>query len=300
MLFDLPLQATVILGCRNVPAGEVALNRIIGEIGTPVGQVQVFQLDLGCFASIRTFVYHLRTQYDFVDTLICNAGVWVPMDQRQKTSDGFELHFGVNHLGHFYLAKLLLEGDNMISDRIILVSSSLMARDLDVNRKLAFEGREPQTTGDGKDKKKTSKWVPTGYEDTKLMNALLSTELDRRLKSRKDEPSIGVYSCCPGFCSSNLGRHNKISSWKRSLLTPIFFVLQRSPERGSHNILYLALEDKQRLVSGGFYKECKLDSEVMKRLQDLATQGKQLYDLSEELIAEQNRGKNVGPHLPQY
>ena len=44
-----------------------------------------------------------------LDVLVCNAGVWVPMEQNRRTVDNLEIHAGVNHLGHFLLIRLLLE-----------------------------------------------------------------------------------------------------------------------------------------------------------------------------------------------
>ena len=41
--------------------------------------------------------------------LICNAGVWVPDELNKKTTDNFEIHVGINHLGNFYLTRLLQE-----------------------------------------------------------------------------------------------------------------------------------------------------------------------------------------------
>ena len=44
-----------------------------------------------------------------LDVLVCNAGVWVPMEQNRRNVDNLEIHAGVNHLGHFLLTRLLLE-----------------------------------------------------------------------------------------------------------------------------------------------------------------------------------------------
>ena len=66
-------------------------------------------MDLGSLESIRQFVEEFSENYDRVDILILNAGVSYPFNKNNVTKDGFEIHFGINHLGHFYLTNLLLE-----------------------------------------------------------------------------------------------------------------------------------------------------------------------------------------------
>lgn len=67
------------------------------------------QLDLASFESIENFVEVVKAGFNKIDVLINNAGVVVPLNYDQKTKEGFEIHFGVNHLGHFYLTTLLLD-----------------------------------------------------------------------------------------------------------------------------------------------------------------------------------------------
>ena len=64
--------------------------------------VELMSLDLGSFASIRSFAAEYRARHQRLDVLINNAGV-VVMGERQLSTDGFERMFGVNHLGHFLL-----------------------------------------------------------------------------------------------------------------------------------------------------------------------------------------------------
>merc|ERR1711976_929176 len=86
-------------------------------------------LDLGNLASVRQFVQDVETKYDQVYALVCNAGVWYPMDQAAMTSDGFEAHAGVNHLGHFLLTNLLLDKlEQSAPSRVVVVSSALSSR----------------------------------------------------------------------------------------------------------------------------------------------------------------------------
>ena len=73
-------------------------------------EVTFMKLDLSLQESVRSFVTELSSMWpDRIDCLICNAGVWMPMDKEMKSKDGFEIHFGVNHLGHFLLTKLLMD-----------------------------------------------------------------------------------------------------------------------------------------------------------------------------------------------
>lgn len=67
------------------------------------------QLDLASFESIEKFVEIVKAGFHKIDVLINNAGVVVPLKQDMKTKEGFEIHMGVNHLGHFYLTNLLME-----------------------------------------------------------------------------------------------------------------------------------------------------------------------------------------------
>lgn len=67
------------------------------------------QLDLTSFESIENFVEVIKAGFHKIDVLINNAGVVVPLSRDEKTKEGFEINFGVNHLGHFYLTNLLLD-----------------------------------------------------------------------------------------------------------------------------------------------------------------------------------------------
>ena len=77
---------------------------------------------MGNFESIKKAAENLQNEYEKIDCLVCNAGVWFPMDQEAKTDDGLEANVGVNHLGHFLLTNLLMGKVN----RVVIVSSGLM------------------------------------------------------------------------------------------------------------------------------------------------------------------------------
>lgn len=95
------------------------------EIQTTTGnqQVLVRKLDLSDTKSIRAFAKGFLAEEKHLHILINNAGVM--MCPYSKTADGFEMHIGVNHLGHFLLTHLLLEKlKESAPSRIVNVSSS--------------------------------------------------------------------------------------------------------------------------------------------------------------------------------
>ena len=65
------------------------------------------KLDLGDLASVRDFEKQWHSKNLQIDCLINNAGV-MAIPSRKTTKDGFEMTFGINHLGHFLLTNLLL------------------------------------------------------------------------------------------------------------------------------------------------------------------------------------------------
>lgn len=99
------------------------------------------ELDLGCLNSVSRFAQLVRKEFKKIDVLVNNAGVAYPRTQRLQTVDGFEIHFGVNHLGHFYLTELLLDLVEQAKGRIVVVASSLHEKgkiDLEALKKLEF------------------------------------------------------------------------------------------------------------------------------------------------------------------
>ena len=87
----------------------------------PTATVDVLPLDLASLASVREFAATFATTFGSWSTLVNNAGV-LPQKERRFTVDGFELHFGTNHLGHFALTGLLLPFAGP-SARVITVTS---------------------------------------------------------------------------------------------------------------------------------------------------------------------------------
>ena len=110
----------VVITSRDRARGSAALEEIRtrGESDA----VEVMELDLADFASIRRFADDYLAGHDRLDVLVNNAGL--VLIKRSETVDGFETTFGVNHLGHFLLTHLLLDRIRASAPaRVVVVSS---------------------------------------------------------------------------------------------------------------------------------------------------------------------------------
>ncbi|MBF9133381.1 SDR family NAD(P)-dependent oxidoreductase [Plantactinospora sp. S1510] len=177
----------VVLACRDVARAERAAARIAADTsGSPPG---VLRLDLASLDSIREAVGLFRAENSRLDLLVNNAGVmWPPYG---RTADGFELQFGINHLGHFALTGLLLELMLPVpGSRVVTVSSSAHRQG-----RMYFD-----------DLHGTRGYRPVrAYAQSKLANLLFTFELQRRM-SAADVPTIAV-AAHPGVARTDLVRH---------------------------------------------------------------------------------------------
>ncbi len=95
----------VLIASRDRALSAAAVDRIRRDSGNSA--VSELGLDLGSLAGVRAFVRELETTDVPLRALVCNAGLQVTQGLRHST-EGFELTFAVNHLGHFLLTNLLL------------------------------------------------------------------------------------------------------------------------------------------------------------------------------------------------
>jgi len=271
--------ATLVLACRNWERTRPVIADLRKKYNN--NDIQFIKLDLGSLESVGEFANEFLAKYSRLDTLICNAGVWVEMDREMKTPDGLEIHAGTNHLGHFHLTNLLLDRLKATAgSRVVVVSSMLMARS-----KLDFDVYDHFHTGRRLEVKTKRDFAPTGYCDSKMMNAVFA----RSLATRLGGSSPVCVSVCPGWCYTELARHVNIPMYKRLLFLPIVVMFMRSAWRGAHNILHAALEQPDRLTTGGFYRECRLHVEADKQLNEVVERaGETLWSTSERLCEKKN------------
>lgn len=218
--------ARVLLGCRSEDKAVEAIAKI--KAIKSDAEVCWVPLDLASLASIEAAA-DIVSKEARLDALVNNAGVMMP--PKLETNDGFELQFGVNHLGHFALTgHLLPKLKDQAGARIVNVSS-LAHR----NGRIDY--------GDIHADKNYSRM--TRYGMSKFANILFTYELQRRLKAA-NSPAISV-ACHPGGSATELGRH--IPPLIALLLTPLNLLMNTSAEGALPTLMATTAED----VSGGDY-----------------------------------------------
>jgi retinol dehydrogenase 12 len=218
----------VYLACRSRDKGEAAVAALAAETGND--QIGYLPLDLADLDSVRRCATVFLARDEPLHGLINNAGV---AGRRGLTRDGFELCFGVNHLGHFALTTALL--DRLAASapaRVVTVASDAhyQATGIDyaaVRRRTAHLAAMPE------------------YSVSKLANVLFSQELARRTASR----GITTYALHPGLVASDIWRR---VPWP---VRPIITRRMLTTEQGAATTLYCAASPDVAGVSGRFYAD---------------------------------------------
>ncbi|MFD6857239.1 SDR family NAD(P)-dependent oxidoreductase [Rhodococcus sp. NPDC060090] len=245
--------ATVLLAGRNTAKGE----RIASEIGP---NASMHRLDLADLGSVHEFAGNLGTRT--IDVLVNNAGVMaLPLT---RTSDGFEMQFGTNHLGHFALTGLLLD---RITTRVVTVSSAayLLGRlNLD---DLNWEHRRYSRAG--------------AYAQSKLANLVFSLELERRLAEARSP--LRAIAAHPGYAATEVGSNT--GTWFDGLFGFGKRILQRTSAQGAESVVCAASDWS---MTGGLIGPDMLlygsphQARIARRARDGAA-ARRLWELSEKL-----------------
>jgi retinol dehydrogenase-12 len=243
----------VYIGCRSPAAAAAAVTRIKADSGS--ADVWSLPLDLARLSSVRDCAAAFLALDQPLHVLVNNAGVG---GQRGITSDGFELHFGVNHLGHFALTQLLL--DRLTASgpgaRIVNVSSQSHYDAPGINF-TALRRRTPSYSGHRE------------YAVSKLCNVLFTQELARVLP----DGGVRAYALHPGVVASDIWR--RVPRLARPFLTRRMLTI----EQGAVTPVYCATSVSVEADSGLFY-----DNSALREASPLATPelGRRLWEYSAE------------------
>uniref|UniRef100_A0A3B3ZBL9 NADP-retinol dehydrogenase n=2 Tax=Periophthalmus magnuspinnatus TaxID=409849 RepID=A0A3B3ZBL9_9GOBI len=222
--------ARVIMACRDIDKGEEAAASI--RMSYSKADVEVRELDLADTCSIRAFAQKFLREVNQLHILINNAGVM--MCPYTKTVDGFEMHIGVNHLGHFLLTYLLIGLlKRSTPSRIVVVSS--LAHNFGWIRFHDLHSQGSYNSG-------------LAYCQSKLANVLFTRELARRLQGT----NITVNSVHPGTVNSDLTRHSTVMM----ILFTVFSMFLKTPREGAQTSIYCAVAEELHAISGKHFSDC--------------------------------------------
>jgi retinol dehydrogenase 12 len=225
------------IACRNQERALPALEsiRAAGAQAKVEVKVEALALDLGDFQSIRDCAAAFLARNLPLHLLVNNAGL---AGTRGFTASGFELAFGVNHLGHFLLTTLLLDRLKASAPaRVVTVASRAHTRSTGLDWAML---KQPTV----------SRTAIKEYADSKLANVLFSAELARRLVGS----GVSSYALHPGVVASEIWRS---VPWPLSSLIKLAMI---STEDGARTSLYCATSNEVRSESGLYYDLCRVKS----------------------------------------
>ena len=232
--------ANVMLAVRNQQRGEAALALLHAD--SPGALAELVLLDLASLASLRSFAEKELALRRPIHILINNAGVMAP-PKRLQTTDGFELQFGTNVLGHFALTAMLMPALQLaataseVAPRIVTIASVAHKRG-----QLNFN-----------DLQFTKNYNPMrAYQQSKLANLMFALELSRRLQATNSRVmSIAAH---PGVANTNLfqaGDYSRFEKAARNLIGHAIGIVLNSDAEGALPTLYAATAPGAK--DGGYY-----------------------------------------------
>jgi len=225
--------ANVVLAGRNEANGAKAVSDILSELRD--ASVRFELLDLADLESVASFCVKMCAELKHIDRLMCIAGLMMP-DELKKTSEGAELQFATNYLGHFALTAGLFPLLKASCDARVVTISSL------ANRPVRFDLSDA-TAENGYS-------ASVSYALSKLCCLMFAIELARR--SEENGWGISAFGVHPGLARTQL--FNRSHGFTMTLLQVIFFILpfiRQSAKNAARPALFAATS--QNAVSGKYY-----------------------------------------------
>lgn len=263
--------AHVVLACRSPERGLAAMDRLRQEI--PSVRAELRRLDLADLASVREFAD--TWDHNRIDLLVNNAGI--ALAPLSRTVDGFESHFGTNHLGTFALTGLLLPGLLAAPEPRVVTVSSEAQRFARVD------------FGNLNAERRFRRW--SAYLQSKKANVYFAAELQRRaaavgsrLRSMAAAPGLSRTNVLAGGAGSGHG----------FLLPLVVRHLAKSATEGALTSLYAAtvpgLPGGAYIVPGGPLQQrgMPVSRDRERALHDIVT-ARRLWTISEQLTGVRYR-----------
>jgi NAD(P)-dependent dehydrogenase (short-subunit alcohol dehydrogenase family) len=268
--------AHVVLTARNAEALADAEAWVRAEV--PEAKTSTVPLDLTSLSGVRAAAGAIADIAPAIHVLMNNAGVmFTPFS---RTSDGFEIQFGTNHLGHFELTRSL--GPQLIAAdgaRIVILSS-------DGHRLSDVDLDDPNWERRDYDKF-------AAYGASKTANVLHMVELDRRLRDH----GVRAYAVHPGVVATSLARHMSRDDFTTLTQFEPADPMQEKidvrhdftmPEQGASTQVWAAVSPQLAGVGSVYLADCAIRDDVAPYALDL-DHAYALWELSESLCTTEVR-----------
>ncbi|KAI1205732.1 oxidoreductase [Annulohypoxylon truncatum] len=220
---------------RNVKAAEKTTERI--KAVAPNVSTTFVACDLANLATVKEAADKILAETSRLDIFLANAGIMaVPAG---LSTDGYEVHFATNHMGHALLTKKLLPlleqtADMPGSDVRVIYTTSLGWRNGTLDFPHLKTTQESAVLG---------RWIR--YGNSKLANMLYARELARR------HPKLLCFSVHPGAVETGLVNNLKFTD---RLFVRVSMMGTISPEEGTFNHLWAVSAPRNSIKQGGFYE----------------------------------------------
>ena len=217
--------AEVTVAVRNVDKGKAIA-------ATLPGKIHVGRLDTADQASVREFAAQWRGP---LDILINNAGIMAVPEQ--YTSEGWELHFATNYLGHFALANALHGALAQAGEaRVVSVSSALHLASPIVFDDIHFRFRPYHPF--------------LGYAQSKTADVLFAVAASRRWAA----DGVTVNALMPGYIQTNLQQH--ADEQAMAGMTRFAAATPKTVGQGAATSVLLAASPLVKGVGGRYFEDC--------------------------------------------
>ena len=233
--------AHLYLPVRDMAKGEQVKQDIESDGLAGKGSIDLLTMDMESLDSVRQCAADFLAKSSQLNVLICNAGVaGMPPS---KTKDGFEAHFGINHLAHFLLFLLLKDAllsssTPQSSSRVVMVTSgahmicTVDVDDLDFTKR----GYNPRLA----------------YGQSKTGNVHMALEIERRYGSR----GLHSTSVHPGVIPTALTRQMTSEQLAKVVQDENLNVHYKTPQQGAATTVWAAVGRDWEGAGGKYLEDC--------------------------------------------
>lgn len=263
--------AKIFLSGRSKTKADALITKVSSL--SPSTELIFLEADLSSLASVRQMAQAFLSQSARLDVLMLNAGIMATSPG--LSTDGYEIQFATNHLGHALLTKLLLPALLSTTSQpgadVRIISMSSVAHTLTPKSGIEFDTLKTPQDGLG------PLYQPsnfTRYGQSKLANLVYARQLARH------HPQLLSVSVHPGFVRTDMVAG---ASWKdRAIVAGASKGNWTSVEQGPWNQTWAATAGREGMRNGAYYEPIGVDVEKSSRFVEDEKLGEKLWEWTEK------------------